>query len=965
MSGWEDFQGINSAYVAELYERYRRDPASVDAETRELFERLPPPEDAAAAEPGPSVGGPARGLDRADVIVGAVNLAQSIRRYGHLAAQLDPLGTRPIGDPALDPATHNVTEADLRHLPPTLIKGTAAAGCDTALDVVNKLRRIYCSTIGYDLSHIFVPEERYWLRAAIEEGRFRAPQDPLDPAALLERLTQVEVLERFLHRSFPGKTRFSIEGLDMLVPVLDEVIAEAAEAGINHIIIGMAHRGRLNVMAHVLNKPYEQILAEFKDPLHSKSFHEDMAWTGDVKYHMGAHRAIRDGEEVDLHISMPPNPSHLEAINPVVLGMARAAGTDASSPGSPVFDPAKVLAILIHGDAAFPGQGIVAETLNFCRLTGYGVGGTIHIIANNQLGFTATPEDSYSTSYASGLARGFKMPIVHVNADGAEACVEVARLAYAYRAKFHLDFLIDLVGYRRHGHNEGDEPAFTQPMMYERIAQHPTAREIWARTLADRGAIDPGHAEQLVQDRMGELQALLQSLKPEEAIVEPLPDVAPPGTARQAVTAVPLEQLRALSESLLTLPGDFTPHRKLDKARAKRRHAFDKPDERVIEWAVAEELALASILADGTPIRMTGEDVERGTFSQRHAVLHDAKTGRTFVPLQALPQAKAAFEIHNTPLTENAVVGFEYGYSIQACDRLVLWEAQYGDFVNGAQIIIDEFIVSARAKWGQEPSLVLLLPHAHEGQGPDHASARPERFLQLAADTNIRVANCTTAAQFFHLLRRQAAVLVKDPLPLVVLTPKSLLRHPLVASSPRELAEGRWQPVIDDDALETRRVQRRRGTAEGDPTPDGEWRAGVRRLVLCSGKIAVDLMTSEQRASADRVAICRVEQLYPLPVQDIGEVVSGYPALEEVLWVQEEPENMGAWDFARPHLQDLLRGRLPLHAVARPRASSPAEGSAARHARNQQVLIERALKDAIDGGPASSRERRVTVGARE
>jgi 2-oxoglutarate dehydrogenase E1 component len=938
MSGWRDFQGINRGYLAELYERFRRDPGSVDPETRAMFERMGPPDSETAAAAVPS-------SVNYDVIVGAVNFAQSIRRYGHLAAQLDPLGTRPLGDPSLDPATHGVSDEDLRQLPASLIKGPAADGCTTVLDVVNELRRIYCSNTGYDLSHIFVPEERYWLRTAIEEGRFRAPKDPIDPVALLDRLTQVEVFERFLHRSFPGKTRFSIEGLDMLVPVLDEVIAEAAEAGVDRIIIGMAHRGRLNVMAHVLCKPYAQILAEFKDPLHSKSFHEDMSWTGDVKYHMGAHRAIRDGEEVELHISMPPNPSHLEAIDPVVTGMARAAGTDADEPGEPVFDGGRVLAILIHGDAAFPGQGIVAETLNFCRLPGYQVGGTIHIIANNQLGFTATPEDSYSTSYASGLARGFKIPIVHVNADDPEACVETARLAFEYRARFQRDFLIDLVGYRRHGHNEGDEPAFTQPVMYGKVTPHPTVREIWAATLVERGAIEPDRPGRMVQQRMNELQALLQSLEPEEAMIEPAPRKAPAGTARKTITTVPYEELRALNEALLALPGGFSPHRKLEKARERRRHSFDGPDERAVDWATAEELALATILAAGTAIRMTGEDVERGTFSQRHAVLHDAKTGRTFVPLQALPQAKASFEIRNTPLSENAVLGFEYGYNIQAPDRLVIWEAQYGDFVNGAQPIIDEFIVSARAKWGIDPSLVMLLPHAHEGQGPDHASARPERFLQLAADVNMRVANCTTAAQLFHLLRRQAALLLKDPLPLVVLTPKSLLRHPLVASSPRDLAEGRWQPVMDDSRF----------------PPEAEARRGVRRLALCSGKVAVDLMTSERREAASSVAIVRVEQLYPLPIGEIGDIASHYPGLREVVWVQEEPENMGAWDFVRPHLRELLQGRLPLKAVARPRASSPAEGSAARHAMMQQLLIERAL----DVAAAAESSSRVAVGLRE
>src|SRR5574338_301370 len=516
MSGREEFQGVNAAYVAELYERYERDPDSVDPVSRALFDEwkrsgitpVSAPASAGAAPPS------ADGFDPvfAEKIVSAVNLAQSIRRYGHLAAQLDPLGTPPGGDPSLDPATHNLTREELQRLPAAVVKGAAANGCRSAMDLVERLRRIYCSTTGYDLSHIFIPEERYWLRAAIEEGRFRAPNDPIDPVKLLDRLTMVETFERFLHRSFPGKTRFSIEGLDMLVPVLDEVIAEAAEAGISHIIIGMAHRGRLNVMAHVLNKPYAQILAEFKDPVSSRSFREDMSWTGDVKYHAGALRAIRGGAQLDVSVVMPPNPSHLEAINPVVEGMARAAGTTTEGPGAPKFDPARSVPILIHGDAAFPGQGVVAETLNLGRLPGYSTGGTIHIIANNQLGFTTVAQDSYSTSYASGLARGFKIPIVHVNADDPEACVAAARLAFAYRARFRRDFLIDLVEYRRYGHNEGDEASFTQPLMYQKIAQHPTVREIWGHTLVRRELVRADAVDSMQRTRMGALQTVLENL---------------------------------------------------------------------------------------------------------------------------------------------------------------------------------------------------------------------------------------------------------------------------------------------------------------------------------------------------------------------------------------------------------------------------------------------------------------------
>jgi 2-oxoglutarate dehydrogenase E1 component len=925
MAGWDEFGGLNRGYVLDLYERFRSDPASVDPESRAIFERWTP---AAAEQPGP-VAESAIGVKRA---VGAVNLAQSIRRYGHLAARLDPLGSKPPGDPSLLPETHGVTEDDLRRLPADLVPSPLSDRAANMLDLVEAFRRVYCSTTGYDYSHVFVPEERNWLRQAVEGGQFRAPADPIDPVALLDRLSQVEAFERFLHRTFPGKTRFSIEGLDMLVPVLDEVIGEAGESGIHSILIGMAHRGRLNVMAHVLSKPYEQILAEFKDPVSSRNFREDMAWTGDVKYHAGATRAIKDGREIAMDVSMPPNPSHLEAVDPVVEGMARAAGTTTDTAGAPAFDPKRSVPILIHGDAAFPGQGIVAETLNLGRLNGYDTGGTIHIIVNNQLGFTAVIRESYSTSYASGLARGFKIPIVHVNADDPEACVEAARLALAYRATFQRDFLIDLIGYRRWGHNEGDEPAFTQPVMYQKIASHSTVREIWARTLVERGTVAADVPESLTAKYMNQLQHALDALQPEKDFVEPLPGPPPPGAAARTQTAVPLDRLEALNAALLKTPEGFRVNRKLERLRGRRVNIFARPDERTIDWSAAEDLAFASILEDGVSIRLTGEDAERGTFSHRHAVLHDASSGALHVPLQALPQARAAFEIHNSPLSENAALGFEYGYNVRAPSRLVIWEAQYGDFVNGAQTIIDEFITSARVKWGQQPSLVMLLPHAHEGQGPDHASARPERFLQLAADINVRIANCTTAAQYFHLLRRQAALLLTDPLPLVVLTPKSLLRHPMVTSAPRELADARFRLVIDDEG------------AAGHANL-------VRRLIFCTGKVYVDLASSDLRAANPQIAICRVEQLYPVPMRDLRSLVSQYAAAEEIVWVQEEPENMGALDFIRPYLQEAAAGR-PVRAIARPRSASPAEGSAARHARQQHSIVEAAFaKSTVEARP--------------
>jgi 2-oxoglutarate dehydrogenase E1 component len=917
-----EFHGPNAAYIIELYERFCQDPESVDASTRAQFSQWTPPVDGISdgeiAPSTPSI--------QVGQIVQTANLAQAIRGYGHLDAHLDPLDLCSRGDPSLDLETHELTEGMLHGLPASLVGGPIAEQSAHAWEAIQKLREVYSSTIGYDYNHIRVPEEREWLRDAAEAGWFRSPHDPINPLALMERLTQVEVFEQFLHRTFPGKTRFSLEGLDTMITILDEVIGEAAENKIYNILLGMAHRGRLNVLAHTLNKPYEQILAEFRDPVLRNNKHgDDMGWTGDVKYHSGARRAYQDheGKELELFIHLAPNPSHLEAVNPVVEGMARAIGTRVDHPGIVRPSPSRNLPILIHGDAAFSGQGVVAETFTLYRVPGYRTGGTIHIITNNQLGYTTPSEQSRSTLYASDMAKGFEVPIVHVNADDPAACVEVARLAFAYRTKFQRDFVIDLIGYRRHGHNEGDEAGFTQPLLYAKIEAHPTVRKRWADKLIRENMVSAETPDQLVRERMDVLQNTLETLKPEDMLVEPHPPPPPPGAAGRVRTAVSVRRLRQLNESLCTFPEDFTLHPRLKRLIDRRRHALDDPDAAKIDWAQAEILAFASIIEDGVPIRFTGEDVERGTFSQRHNVLHDYKTDKWLTPLRDIPQANAAFETRNSPLSEYACLGFEYGYNIQAPERLVLWEAQYGDFIDGAQIIIDEFLVSARAKWGQTPSLVLLLPHGFEGQGPDHSSGLLERFLGFAADINMRIANCTTAAQYFHLLRRQARLLKVDPLPLIVMTPKSLLRHPSVASPARDFAEGAWQPIIEDE--------------EALKAPDQ-----VRRLVFCSGKVFVDMVNHDLRQNSPHTAITRIEQLYPIRWDLLNPTFERFPNLEEVVWLQEEPENMGAWDYIRTILESSVDSRWPLLQVSRPRASSPSEGSSAIHNRNQKKLIERA-----------------------
>jgi 2-oxoglutarate dehydrogenase E1 component len=930
MTIWQEFHGPNAGYVLELYERFRQDPGSVDPETRRYFEQWTPP---AAGDGGAFI--PSNGRQAGDVsaatatfakISGVVNLAEAIREYGHLAAQLDPLGTSPPGDPALDTVTHGLNDNDLRGLPARLVGGPLAETSSNALTAIQSLREVYSANTGFDFDHIRQPEERAWLRHAAESRQFRPEYDADQKRALLTRLTQVESFEHFLHRAFPGKTRFSIEGLDMMIPVLDELVDAAACEAIYTILIGMAHRGRLNVLTHILCKSYAEILAEFKDPLRPGSLTEELGWTGDVKYHAGGrYRRQTDetGAMLDLVITIAPNPSHLEHVNPVVQGMARAAGSMVDRPGPPAFDDHVSLPILIHGDTAFSGQGVVAETLNYARLPGYQTGGTIHIIANNQLGFTTEPAASFSTLYASDLAKGFKIPVIHVNADDPIACIEAAHIASAYQIRFKKDFLIDLIGYRRYGHNEGDEPSFTQPLLYQKINEHPTARQLWADHLVQEGSISAEEARQLVHDHMEEMARILASLQPDSALTELQLEAPPRGAAQRVDTAVAADTLRELNQALMAFPDDFNVNPKLERPLRRRRTALDEIDEAAIDWSTAEDLALASILADGIAIRFTGEDVERGTFSHRHAVFHDVNNGRRYTPLQSIPQAKAAFAIYNSPLTENAIIGFEYGYNIEAPDQLVIWEAQYGDFINTAQAMLDEFLVSGRAKWEQTPSLVLLLPHGYEGQGPDHSSGRLERFLQLAAETNLRIANCTTAGQYFHLLRRQALLLKTDPLPLIVMTPKSLLRHPRAASSLRDLAEGRWQPVIDDAEAQARAAK-------------------VRRLILCSGKVYVDLITHEQRQHSPAVAIARVEQLYRFPDNHLQAVFEKYPKLAEIAWLQEEPANMGAWEFVQPKLIELIDGRWPLRYLGRPRRASPAEGSMAWHRLNQKNIIEQA-----------------------
>jgi multifunctional 2-oxoglutarate metabolism enzyme len=896
-----------------------------------LAEAGPPKPTVTSADPVPASTQPAVSEVPDEALMQAVQAATSIikahRVHGHLAAHLDPLGSPPRGEPSLDPASVNLTPEMMERLPSSVMR--VAVPGKTFADALPHLRDTYTGTIAYEVEHIAGHNRRVWLRENIESGAHRTPLTAEQKLALLGRLSQVEALEGYLHKAFLGKKQFSIEGLDMLVPMLDATIELCADSGAREAVIGMAHRGRLNVLAHTVGQPYSSILVEFEG---EQTLSADTAapegGTGDVKYHYGAAGTYKTRDGKGVQVTLSPNPSHLEYVNPVIEGRARADQTSRNG-REMTHDPSLVVPILIHGDAAFPGQGVVAETLNLQALAGYTTGGTVHVIANNQVGFTTDPTEARSTRWASDLAKGFDVPIIHVNADDVEACMYAVRLAVGFRNEFGRDALIDLVGYRRFGHNETDEPAYTQPQMYETIKSHPTVRAIYAQKLIEEGVVTAEEADKLASDAYEAVSSAHTELKDTMA--------GPPDTgalevdttmSREPKTTLPADLLRSLNEQIVKVPDDFNLHRKL-KPFLKRRVEAAEPGGKV-DWAHAEALAYASLLALGVPVRLTGQDSERGTFSQRHLVLHDAETGSGYTPLAHLQSAAAPFELHNSPLSETACLGFEYGYSIQDPEALVLWEAQFGDFVNSGQVIIDQFMTSGLAKWGQTSRLTLLLPHGYEGSGPEHSSGRIERFLQACAEGNIRVANCTTPAQYFHLLRRQA--LVSKARPLVVMTPKSLLRLGAATSTFDELANGEFQRVIDDPLF----AGGGNGSAPGD-------RDKVTKLVLCSGKVYYDIVGNEERESADHIAVARVEMLYPFPEQQLKDLMDSYPNLERIVWVQEEPRNMGPRAYMRRRMAGILPEHLHYYYVGRQLRAAQSEGYTAAHRKEQARIVRVAL----------------------
>ncbi len=922
----EGFHGPNLGYVLELFDKYLADPSSVDAEVRAYFAQndiaFLENEQASSMQTNVS----ATSFEKT---YAAIRFANNIRTYGHLAADIYPLKDHERERKLFELASYGLSETDLMSVSSEYICTSAKIPLRNGLEAIEYLKSIYTGTIAYEFHHIYEEEEKEWLWKMVESGGLKRTLQKEAKLKLFERLSEVEEFEKFLHRTFVGQKRFSIEGLDSMVPMLDRIVADSVADGAREINIGMAHRGRLNVLAHVLGKPYEMIFSEFQHSPNKElvpsegSIGINYGWTGDVKYHLGLERKIKDENTTMIRLTLANNPSHLEFIGPVVEGFTRAAQDNRSTKGYPKENFTAALSILIHGDAAFPGQGIVAETLNLGQLKGYRTGGTIHLIANNTIGFTTESLDSRSTRYSSDLAKGYEIPIIHVNADDPEACIAVAKFACEYRLRFNKDILIDLVGYRRFGHNEMDEPMTTNPLMYKKIHEHKTVKELYGQKLLSQSIFDEKALMQ-VDERTIEIlsRAYEKNVDNKQDIVLTDPPDYIEKDLPKVNTAVPIHLLKTMNEEMLQWPAHFTVFGKLEKILQRRRNALEENGK--IDWGFAEALAFAAILVDGTPIRLTGQDSERGTFAHRNIVLYDNVTGESYSPLHLLSSVKASFAIHNSPLSEASVLGFEYGYNVYAQDTLVIWEAQFGDFANSAQVIFDQFIAAGRAKWGQRSGLVMLLPHGYEGQGPEHSSARLERFLSLAAENNWTVANLTSSAQYFHILRRQAAILKHEEVrPLVIMSPKSLLRHAQVASNGHELSGGEFQFIIEQPGL-------------------GKDIEAIERLIFASGKIAIEL-ADNLKNNTDWFHIIRIEEIYPFPVKAIAQIINRYPHVKEICWVQEEPKNMGAWNFIEPRLKWLAPEGVQVHYIGRRRRSSPSEGDPTIHKKEQARIMEEAF----------------------
>jgi len=940
--------GGNAAFIAELYERYLEDPAEVDESWRQFFAELSDPPAAIAKE----IGGPAWSRDRGRIIanghaeaasgssgvsdtgqagiddlrraavdsIRALQLIRSYRVRGHLEADLDPLGLLKIEPhPELHPATYGFTEADYDR--PIFVANVPGLERPTLREILAHMRATYCGTIGVEFMHIQHPDEKAWILERIETERNRTEFTPEGRRAILQRLTVAEMFERFLDKRYTGTKRFGLEGAESLIPSLEQVIKRGGQLGMKELVIGMPHRGRLNVLTNVMLKPYAALFSEFQG---HPANPEDVQGSGDVKYHLGT-STDRDFDGNLVHMSLTANPSHLEAVNPVVLGKVRAKQRQHGDANGD-----SVIGLLMHGDAAFAGQGLVGESLMLSELQGYHTGGTVHVIVNNQIGFTTSPKYARSGPYPSDIAKVVQAPIFHVNGDDPEAVVHVARIATEFRARFKKDVVVDMFCYRRHGHNEADEPAFTQPLMYRAIAERPTTREIYARRLIADGVVTQEQVDAMVSEFQAELERQFEAAKSYRPNKADWLEGAWAGLAvatgddRRGETAVALSLLKEVGGALCRVPDGFNLNRKLARQLDAKRKTVEAGQ--AIDWSTAEALAFGTLCVEGTFVRLSGQDSGRGTFSQRHAVLVDQETEARYVPIDNVRDGQARFEVIDSPLSEAAVLGFEYGYSLAEPRALILWEAQFGDFANGAQVIIDQFLVSGEAKWLRMSGLVMLLPHGYEGQGPEHSSARLERFLQLCGDDNMQVCNLTTSANYFHALRRQVHRNFRKPL--IVMTPKSLLRAPEVASGFAEMGPGSsFHRVFEEvDAL-----------ASDD---------AVRRVVLCSGKVYYDLLKARRERKLETVAILRVEQLYPFPFNALAKAVQRYRNAKFV-WCQEEPENMGAWTFVDRRIEQVLAGldfkeKRPRY-VGRAASAAAATGLFSRYAAEQKRLVDDAL----------------------
>jgi 2-oxoglutarate dehydrogenase E1 component len=887
----------NLAAIEQAYERWRHDPMSVDESWRLFFEGF----DLGLAQK------PAGASEAQQTAL--IRLIDAYRGLGHLLARLDPLSLPPTTTPALELSEFGFSESDLdRTFDTSHFLGLPSG---TLRQLIGALRETYCRTLGVEYMHIQDPTIRRWIQERLEPRRSRPEYGRRQKLRILMDLHYAELFEKFLQTRYLGQKRFSLEGAETLIPVLDRLVEAAADSAIREIVLGMAHRGRLNVLANIIGKPYAELFSEFEENYLPNS----MAGDGDVKYHLGfsSDRVSSHGNKI--HLTLTPNPSHLEAVNPVVEGRVRAKQQFFGDHQRTLCMP-----LLIHGDAAIAGQGLVAETLNLSQLQGYQTGGTVHVVINNQIGFTTSPTDARSTRYCTDVAKMIEVPIFHVNGEDPEAAAFAAELAVEFRQTFHRDVFIDMYCYRRWGHNESDEPSFTQPVMYAKILERPSLSEVYTETLLMRGDLTYEETQAIVHDFQGRLEKSQQEVKSAPRYVGMKgyqgrwKDMTSQYTMAPVPTGVPLEILERIGLALTRAPQSFRLHPKM--ARMLEVKARDMREHRPVDWGFAEALSFGSLLLERKPIRLSGQDCRRGTFSQRHAVWYDFQTGEPYTPLEHLDPKQGTFSAYDSLLSEAGVLGFEYGYSLDMPEALVMWEAQFGDFANGAQVIIDQFLASGTSKWQRDSGLVLLLPHGYEGQGPEHSSGRLERFLQLCAEDNMQVCNPSTPAQYFHLLRRQLHRDFRKPL--VVMTPKSLLRHKAAVSLLENLVNGLFHEIIDDTI---------------DP-------ARVRRVVLCSGKIYYDL--AEQRTKEEhQVAVVRVEQFYPFAAEQIQQAIKRYPKAREVLWVQEESLNMGGWNFIEPRLRAL---GIKLKYVGRDASASPATGSRHVHLREQKEIVETAIK---------------------